>query len=170
MKELIAKEKLAKERKNAPKSPASSASDPVSEPLDDKGNPEPYGGKGIHLTGRISMHGKSVWTFAVSANGQRIASIDSVDLVKAGYRWDPLTDCAGMLHWAKKTTAVTCDAPALAQGTNDKPVVLEVPAGGGAPIGSSVPGYVRDLPLPPPPADASRLDGTLAGVASRWRG
>lgn len=154
----------------APASPSSSASVPVdAKSQQDDSNPEPYGGKGLHLTGRISMHGHDLWTFAVSNNGQRIASLDSRDLIKAGYIWEPLTDCAGRLRWGGKTISVTCDAPALAQGTNDKPVVLEVPAGGGAPTGSSVPGYVRDLPMPPPPSEAPH-GGTLAGIASRWRG
>lgn len=109
--------------------------------------PEPYASKGLHLTGRISYAGQIVHTFAVSSSGQRIASIDSRDLVAVGYKWEPMTDCAGMLRWGKKTQAVTCDAPAMASGASDRPHVVEVPRGGGAPTGSSH-GPVRSVTVP----------------------
>jgi len=66
----------------------------------------------------------------------------------------------------KKTSAVTCDAPALAQGTNDKPVVLEMPAGSGRPSGSSVPGYVERTA----PAVPESSGSTLGDVARSFRG
>lgn len=99
--------------------------------------PDPYASKGLHLTGRITMGEKTVYTFSVSASGQRIATIDSRDLKQVGYKWEPLTDCAGILRWKHKAIPITCDAPAMASGSNDKPLVLEVPQGGGAPTGSS---------------------------------
>ncbi|MGY8530568.1 zonular occludens toxin domain-containing protein [Paracidovorax citrulli] len=123
----------------------------------DAGPPEPYASKGLHLTGRIQMGSLVVYTFVVSMGGQRIASIDSRDLAAAGYKWEPLTDCAGTLRWRTKATAVTCDAPVMSQGSTDKPVVLEVPAGGGAPVGSSV----RSIPLPP--ARAANADQISIG-------
>jgi zona occludens toxin len=83
------------------------------------------------------MGEKTVYTFSVSSSGQRIATLDSRDLKAAGYTWEPLTDCAGILRFKSKAIAITCDAPAMASGSNDKPLVLEVPEGGGAPTGSS---------------------------------
>ena len=105
--------------------------------------PEPYGGKKLHLTGRVTYKGEIIYTFAVSASDRRISSVDSRELATAGYRWNPLTDCAGTLRWGKKAYAVTCDAPAMASGSSDKPLVYEVPRGGGAPTGSS-----RPMPQP----------------------
>jgi len=150
------------------RAPEKPASDPVAVAPDHQNDeyPEPYGGKGLHLTGRISMRGSDVWTFAVSNNGQRIASVDSRDLIKAGYKWEPLTDCAGMLRWGHKIVAVNCDAPALNQGSNDKPVVLEMPAGSSSPTGSSVPGYVERTA----PAVPESSGSTLGDVARSFRG
>lgn len=112
--------------------------------------PEPYGSKLLHLTGRITYAGQVVYTFVVSSSGQRIASIDSRELVAVGYKWEPMTDCAGTLRWGKRAQAITCDAPALAAGSSDRPHVLEVPRGGGAPTGSSH-GQVRSVPMPDAP-------------------
>lgn len=86
--------------------------------------PEPYASKTLHLTGRMSMGGKEIATFVVSSGGSRIVDITSAELVRVGYRWEPLTDCMGYLRWGSTVKAVTCDAPRLAAGTNDKPVVL----------------------------------------------
>ena len=115
-------------------------------------DPEPYATKGLHLTGRITMGGKTVYTFSVSSSGQRIASLDSRDLKAAGYTWEPLTDCAGILRFKSKAIAITCDAPAMASGSNDKPLVLEVPEGGGAPTGSSRTTPRTSASFQPPPA------------------
>ncbi|WP_313146874.1 zonular occludens toxin domain-containing protein [Diaphorobacter nitroreducens] len=121
----------------------------VVQPVADDEVPEPYASKGLHLTGRITYGSDVVYTFAVSASNARIATLDSRDLIAMGYKWQPLTDCAGVLRWGKKAQAITCDAPALATGAADKPLVYEVPQGGGAPTGSSH-GPVRSVPMPQP--------------------
>lgn len=91
--------------------------------------PEPYGSKSLHVTGRLTMGARTLYTFAVSDGGRVITDLTSEDLKRAGYRWEPLTDCAGTLHWRSKSRALTCDAPALAVGTQKAPVVLGLPAG-----------------------------------------
>jgi len=96
---------------------------------DPDATPEPYASKGLHLTGRITMGRQTVYTFAVSNSGQRISTLDSRDLEAMGYKWQPLTDCAGTLRWKGKAQAITCDAPVLAQGAQDRPVVVEVDPG-----------------------------------------
>ncbi len=83
--------------------------------------PEPYKTKGIHLTGRISMGDKTLYTFAVSQNGLEISNVTHRDLERAGYRWLPLTDCAGSLGWGKKLMAVTCDKPQVSMGMAGPP-------------------------------------------------
>jgi len=119
--------------------------------------PEPYATKGLHLTGRIAMGKRVVYTFSVSASNQRVTTIDSTELIAAGYKWEPLTDCAGTLRWKTKAMAITCDAPAIAAGTSDKPHVIAVPVGGGAPVGSSH-DMPRTVPMPSTPAhDPTRI-------------
>lgn len=98
-------------------------------PEDPNAVPEPFSTKVLHLTGRITLRGQNLYTFAVSSSGQRISTVDSRDLIQMGYTWQPLTDCAGTLRWKGKAQAITCDAPMLAQGSQDRPVVVEVDHG-----------------------------------------
>lgn len=73
--------------------------------------PAPYDTKSFHLTGRITMGEKTVYTFAVSQNGLIVASVTNQDLERTGYKWAPMTDCAGTLFWDKRAIPITCDAP-----------------------------------------------------------
>ena len=130
-------------------------------------DPEPYATKGLHLTGRITMGDKTVYTFSVSSSGQRISTLDSRELKAAGYTWEPLTDCAGILRFKAKAIAITCDAPAMASGSNDKPLVLEVPEGGGAPTGSSRTTPQTSASFQPPPAQQPY--STPADVVAAYR-
>ena len=91
--------------------------------------PEPYGSKGLHLTGRLELGRRVLYTFVLSAGGVRIGQVTSDDLNKIGYIWQPLTDCAGTLRWKTTSKTVTCDAPAMPEGSNTAPVVISVPAG-----------------------------------------
>lgn len=112
---------------------------PDADPGEPKGDPEPYGGKGLHLTGPLRKAGRMLYTFAVSSSGSVIAAVTSEDLTTAGYQWEPKTDCFGYLRWQGKAKAITCDAPARQVGTPDRPLVLRdgygsdgrVPGGGG---------------------------------------
>lgn len=76
--------------------------------------PEPYQTKGLHLTGQMTMGGKTVYVLAVSQNGAALTTVSTVDLERIGYIWKPKTDCAGYLQWMDKVRAITCDAPMLA--------------------------------------------------------
>lgn len=78
--------------------------------------PEPYQTKTLHMTGRLTMGDRTLYTFTVAQNGLAVASITDKDLAKAGYRFTPLTDCAGVLHWGNKSRALTCDAPQVSMG------------------------------------------------------
>ncbi len=138
-----------------PPSPANAASHAVvappaknaSEP-DPDATPEPYAGKTLHLTGKITMRGESVYTFTISSAAQRVSTMDSRDLVKMGYTWQPLTDCAGTLRWEGKPKAITCDAPAMAQWSADKPIVVQTgkSSAGHAGAPSAAPGTTVPMP------------------------
>ncbi|MDP9973677.1 zona occludens toxin [Variovorax paradoxus] len=110
-------------------------------------DPEPYGGKTLHLTGMMRLKGRTLYTFAVAASGAVMAQVTSDDLTAAGYRWQALTDCAGYLRWGKSAKAITCDAPVRQAGSPDKPIVMNngygsdgrVPPTGNAPQAPSSP-------------------------------
>lgn len=91
-------------------SPLPSASSPTKTTVE---IPAPYETKGFHLTGRITMGEKTLYTFAVSQNGFVVASVTHLDLERTGYKWVPMTDCAGTLFWEKKAIPITCDAPQI---------------------------------------------------------
>ena len=107
--------------------------------------PEPYASKGLHLTGRMTFGQKVLYTFAVSNSNTRLGQVTSDDLKSVGYVWQPLTDCSGTLRWKGNAKAITCDAPAVAEGSSGAPVVITVPAGSttqtarsdGLPVGGS---------------------------------
>lgn len=88
--------------------------------------PEPFAGKGLHLTGMLKMSGRIVYTFAISSGAQRIGSTDSAELAQVGYTFEPVTACVGSLRWKNTIRGITCDAPAVPQGTTDRPVVVAV--------------------------------------------
>ncbi len=78
--------------------------------------PEPYGLKGLHVMGQITMKGKTVYVLAVSQNGMQITTVTSSELQEIGYKWKALTDCAASLQWKEKVRALTCDSPQMTVG------------------------------------------------------
>lgn len=88
-------------------------------------DPEPFKAQGLHLTGWLSSPGKQdVYTFAVSSGGQLLFNLTLVEIEKSGYDFEPLGECAGILRYGKKVRPVICDAPAIASGRQNYPVVL----------------------------------------------
>ncbi|MGJ7569632.1 zonular occludens toxin domain-containing protein [Variovorax sp. RB2P76] len=107
----------------------------------EQADPEPYGGKMLHLTGMMRLKGRTLYTFAISASGAVMSQVTSDELTAVGYRWEALTDCAGYLRWGKSTKAITCDAPTRQAGAPDKPIVMKD-------------GYSSDGRIVPAPASA----------------
>lgn len=130
-----------------PETPASEAAKPVSEPASDV-DPEPYAGKGFHLTGVMRLKGRTLYTFAVSASGSVLTSVTSEELVAAGYRWQALTDCAGYLRWGKSSKAITCDAPQRGIGSPERPLVMRDGYGSDGRTPAGVRGEVPATGLP----------------------
>jgi zona occludens toxin len=90
---------------------------------------DPFKGVELHITGFMKSATKSYYAFVVSKNGSRIFDLTLKDLEAAGYKFLPLGDCAGILRFAGKDRPVICDAPAMAAGTNSKPVVIDSSGG-----------------------------------------
>ncbi|OYY38128.1 MAG: hypothetical protein B7Y28_16220 [Polaromonas sp. 16-63-31] len=75
--------------------------------------PEPYGQKGLHVVGQMTMHGKTVHVIAVSQNGSLVTTVTSAELQAVGYTWKALTDCAASVQWKDRVRALTCDSPQI---------------------------------------------------------
>ncbi|WPG38741.1 zonular occludens toxin domain-containing protein [Variovorax sp. EBFNA2] len=112
----------------------------------DAGGVEPLKGKSLHLTGRMHMRGKTIYTLAISEGGRRFLDTTSEELERAGYKLEALGACMGRLSYGSKVYPVSCDAPQLAVGTERAPVVVAVPgvqpgqvvASGVSPVGAQV--------------------------------
>nr|WP_315230985.1 zonular occludens toxin domain-containing protein [uncultured Albidiferax sp.] len=93
----------------APKTAASAAAETTAT-VDDP-YPEPYGPKGLHITGHISAKGRGVYTVAVTDGMAVIGMVTSADLVKVGYTFEPLNDCAAVVAFGSRKRTIVCDAP-----------------------------------------------------------
>ena len=85
---------------------------------------DPFAGKKIHLTGWMMLGQKSAYTFTISDGGRRIFDLQLSEIIATGYTFKAFGHCAGMLTFGGRQRPVTCDAPALAVGTQDRPVVV----------------------------------------------
>jgi zona occludens toxin len=105
--------------------PLGSASSPVLVPaVDPTVIPEPYENKTLHMTGRMTMGQRVIYTFTVAQNGLVVSSITDADLVRAGYKFQGTTDCTGVITWSNKSRALSCDSPAVSMamaGTTPAP-------------------------------------------------
>ena len=107
--------------------PAASAPQAAaSEPEPEKKAVDPLEGKLIHMTGYMQMGTKSMTAFVVSMDGKTFFEVTDKDLTEAGYTWKRLAHCLGVLEFpGAKDRPVTCDAPILASGGQDRPVVMD---------------------------------------------
>jgi zona occludens toxin len=106
---------------SAPRPAASAA---VAAAADPAAIPEPYENKTLHMTGRLTMGERVIYTFAVAQNGLIVSNITNADLSRAGYKFQGTTDCTGVLTWLDKSRAVSCDSPAVSMamaGTSTMP-------------------------------------------------
>lgn len=118
--------------------PASSTS---ASPVPDKPDLEPLKDKAVHITGWMRSSKGLVHTFSVSGGGARQFDLVAADLRASGYTWKPLGECMGYLTWENRTRSITCDAPRMAAGSDNAPVVMDFNSGkrstGSAPVASS---------------------------------
>jgi zona occludens toxin len=109
-----------------PARPPGAASSPTSEAPPDL---EPFRAQGVHITGWAKMGGRIIHTFAVSSGSFRLFPVTHGELEKSGYSFQALGECAGVLRWGEKVRTVICDAPTIASGKNDAPVVIDSQTG-----------------------------------------
>lgn len=73
--------------------------------------PEPYAKHSLHVTGWMSMGGRTVHTFAVAHGVTVVASVTTRDLERAGYSVQSLSECVVVVHFGKRTRSLVCDLP-----------------------------------------------------------
>lgn len=79
---------------------------------------EPYGERGLHLQGELTLHGRREFIFGVSQGGQSIGTTTGDQLRRLGYVIEipEGSHCAGWLVWQRKRRAVICDSPTVGIG------------------------------------------------------
>lgn len=108
----------------APQQPAGAPPTPAAPEVKD-----PLFGKLLHMTGDLSKQGRDQITFVVSSEGRRVFDVTSDDLVQAGYKVQKLAHCMATLTYQSISRPVTCDAPYMASGRGDKPIVMDASSG-----------------------------------------
>lgn len=131
----------------APAQPASAAQ------VVEKGPPEPFGAKGMHVLGRFTTSKGTAYFVAVSQNAVVVATYASSDLETMGYRFRALTDCAAVVEWSGRMRTITCD------------IAQQGPSVGGSPSSSTQPsssGHVgAGARGDPPPAGGALAPGAV---------
>jgi len=114
----------------AASAPALPASFP-SEAIKKSGEFGPLAGKQISIMGMLASGEAQVTIFVVSDGGRRMFDVTSDELERAGYSFELFGYCFGWLKFDDSGVkhAVTCDAPELGQGTQDRPIVYDSAAG-----------------------------------------
>lgn len=85
---------------------------------------EPLSGKSLHIVGQVAMHPRQITAFVVSDGSRRLFDLTSDDLQNMGYSFTLLASCSGWLEYKSHRQAVTCDAPIISHGSQDRPIVF----------------------------------------------
>lgn len=73
--------------------------------------PQPFQGLGIHIGGSVTMRGETRYFVAISQNGQIIHETTEQELIRAGYVFEPVSDCAARVTWKGQAFYIRCDTP-----------------------------------------------------------
>lgn len=79
----------------------------------------PFAGLGVHVMGRVRLHGREVYSLAMSQNGQKIFTTTSDELREAGYQVKRISDCAMAFSFGGVDMVAVCDAPQIAVTPGD---------------------------------------------------
>ena len=90
---------------------------------------DPLFGKQLHVAGDLSNKDKSVMLFIVSDGTRRMFEVTSDDLQDAGYSVKRLATCMVTVKFEGVVRPVTCDAPYLNTGGQDRPLVIDSATG-----------------------------------------
>ena len=90
---------------------------------------DPLFGKQLHVAGHLSKKGESIMLFIVSDGTRRMFEVTSEDLEAAGYSVKRLANCMVTVKFDGVVRPVTCDAPYLNTGGQDRPLVVDAATG-----------------------------------------
>lgn len=90
---------------------------------------EPLFGKQLHVAGHLSKKEKSITLFIVSDGTRRMFEVTSEDLESAGYSVKRMANCMVTVKFEGVVRPVTCDAPYLNTGGQDRPLVVDAATG-----------------------------------------
>ncbi|WP_052263586.1 zonular occludens toxin domain-containing protein [Comamonas thiooxydans] len=90
---------------------------------------EPLFGKQLHVAGHLSKKDKSITLFIVSDGSRRMFEVTSEDLESAGYSVKRMANCMVTVKFEGVVRPVTCDAPYLNTGGQDRPLVVDAATG-----------------------------------------
>lgn len=74
---------------------------------------DPFGSNGIHIVGHVTSKERTLWIVSLSQNGQGLKNINAEDLVKIGYKFEPINDCGAWLEYKKVRRFIKCDSPSI---------------------------------------------------------
>lgn len=117
----------ASQSENAP--PAHDAAQPGQTPTSEPSIKDPLFGKQLHVSGELNTRGRQVLTFIVSDGTRRLFDVNSEDLQDAGYKVKRLATCMVTVSFDSVVRPVTCDAPYLNTGGQDRPLVIDTATG-----------------------------------------
>lgn len=87
---------------------------------------EPLAGRGVQLEGSYSIGGVRYASFGLVIEGQRVATLSLVQLMRMGYEFEELGPCAGLLRYRERERVITCGKPAAVDRGRE---VASVPLG-----------------------------------------
>lgn len=73
----------------------------------------PYKGRGIHVIGYIASEERELYLFGISQNGQQVFFQTLDEVVRAGYKVEPMNDCAARISYGDWETVAICDVPGV---------------------------------------------------------
>ncbi|HZY18631.1 MAG TPA: zonular occludens toxin domain-containing protein [Ramlibacter sp.] len=75
--------------------------------------PEPYGTKGLHLNGCLTMGRVTRCMVTISQNGAVVSTTSNSELERVGYVFKALGDCVATVQWLTTVRTITCDSPSI---------------------------------------------------------
>lgn len=85
--------------------------------------PEPYGLKGLHLTGFVRMGSRVSYAITVSQNGAVVSSLTDSELTRVGYKFVGIGDCVATVQWGERVRTITCDSPSITVASQPQSIV-----------------------------------------------
>jgi zona occludens toxin len=74
-------------------------------------HPHPFQSLTIHIEGHIHSYSKRMYLIALAQNGQLVQHINNMELIQAGYKFEPISDCTARVKYNDFEQVIVCDSP-----------------------------------------------------------